>query len=53
MKKYICSICEYIYDPTKGVPDADIKPGTKFEDLPGDFACPDCGVGKENFTPED
>jgi rubredoxin len=52
MKKYICSVCEYIYDPVKGVPDSGIKSGTPFEDLPDDFACPDCGVGKENFTPE-
>jgi len=52
MKKYVCSVCGYEYDPAKGVPEVDIKPGTPFEDLPGDFVCPVCAVGKENFSPE-
>ena len=37
------------YDEEKGLPELGIAPGTKFEDLPEDFACPLCGVGKENF----
>jgi rubredoxin len=49
MKKYVCSICGYIYDEAKGCPDQGIAPGTKFEDLPEDFICPMCGVGKEMF----
>ena len=53
MKKYVCSICGYEYEPEKGVSDAGVKPGTPFEDVSADFVCPDCGVGKENFKPED
>lgn len=52
MKKYICSVCGYVYDPEKGIPEEGIQPGTPFEDLPSDFACPVCGVGKEEFEPE-
>ena len=43
--KYICSICGYEYDEA----DNGIAPGTKWEDLPDDFACPLCGVGKDQF----
>jgi rubredoxin len=52
MKKYVCSVCQYVYNPIEGVPDDGIKPDTSFEDLPADFVCPVCGVGKEEFTPE-
>ena len=52
MKKYICSVCGYEYDPKAGVPDEGIKPGTLFEDLPDGFVCPVCGVDKKDFTPE-
>ena len=41
MKKYICDVCEWVYDPELGVPDQNIPPGTAFEDLPDDFECPD------------
>lgn len=49
VKKYVCSVCGYVYDEEKGIPDQGIAPGTKFEDLPDDFVCPMCGVGKEMF----
>ncbi|UCC97132.1 MAG: rubredoxin [Phycisphaerales bacterium] len=49
MKKYKCLMCGYVYDPQVGDPDNDVKPGTAFEDLPDDWVCPDCGVGKEEF----
>jgi len=52
MKRYICSVCGYIYDPQKGDPDNDIKSGTAFESLPDDWVCPECGAGKEDFEPE-
>ncbi len=52
MKKFVCQICGYVYDESKGEPDNGIAPGTKFEDLPEDFECPLCGVGKENFEEE-
>ena len=48
-KKYVCTICGYTYDPEKGVPEQGIAPGTAFEDLPEDFVCPVCGVGKGLF----
>ncbi len=49
MKKYKCTICGYIYDPKNGDPENGIKPQTKFEDLPDDWVCPVCGVGKDQF----
>lgn len=49
--KYRCLVCDYIYDPEKGDPDSGIEPGTEFEDLPDDWLCPVCGVGKEQFAP--
>jgi rubredoxin len=51
MQKYICDVCGWEYDPEKGLPEEGIEPGTPFEKLPDDFVCPDCGVGKESFSP--
>ncbi|WP_048190841.1 rubredoxin [Methanobacterium sp. SMA-27] len=53
MKKFLCTACGYIYDPEVGDPDAGIDPGTSFEDLPDDWVCPLCGVGKELFEETD
>ena len=50
--KYVCSVCGYVYDETAGDPDNGIAAGTKFEDLPDDFVCPLCGVGKDMFEAE-
>ncbi len=49
MTKYRCTVCGYIYDPQKGDPVGNIKPGTSFEDLPDTWVCPECGVGKDMF----
>lgn len=49
MKKYVCTICGYIYDEAVGDADHGIAAGTTFEDLPEDFVCPLCGVGKDMF----
>lgn len=49
MKKYICSICGYVYDEAKGIPDDGIPPGTKRDDLPDGWVCPDCGAPKVMF----
>jgi flavin reductase (DIM6/NTAB) family NADH-FMN oxidoreductase RutF/rubredoxin len=49
MAKYKCSVCGYIYDPALGDPDSGIKPGTPFENLPGDWVCPVCGADKTEF----
>lgn len=51
MQKYVCGPCGYEYDPEVGDPDNGIAPGTAFEDLPEDWVCPICGVGKEEFEP--
>ena len=52
MKKYLCEACGWVYDEELGDPDNGIAPGTKFEDLPEDFICPVCGVGKDMFEAE-
>lgn len=51
MKKYVCKVCGYVYDPQKGDPDSGIRPGTPFEDLPEDWKCPVCGAEKGEFEP--
>lgn len=50
MKKYVCDVCGYVYDPGKGDPDNGVAPGTAFEDLPEDWVCPECGVEKDQFS---
>jgi rubredoxin len=52
MKKYVCKLCGYIYDPAVGDPDNNIPPGTSFETLPATWVCPVCGAGKEEFEVE-
>ena len=49
MEKWKCSVCDYEYDPVQGDTKGGIPPGTAFEDLPDDWFCPNCGVGKEFF----
>ena len=53
MKKYVCQVCGYTYDPQKGDSEGSIAPGTAFEDLPDDWTCPVCGASKDQFEPED
>ena len=53
MKKYLCNVCGYVYDPAAGDPGGGIKPGTAFESLPDNWVCPECGVGKSEFSPQD
>ena len=48
--KYVCDVCGWEYDENEGAPDQGIALGTKFSDLPEDFECPLCGVGKEEFS---
>lgn len=48
--EYVCDVCGWIYNEEMGDPDNDIAPGTKFDELPEDFVCPLCGVGKEDFS---
>jgi len=49
MDKWECLVCGYIYDPELGDPDNNVEPGTTFEELPDEWACPECGAGKEEF----
>jgi rubredoxin-NAD+ reductase len=49
MSKWECIVCGLVYDEAKGWPDDGIAPGTRWEDVPEDWLCPDCGVGKEDF----
>jgi rubredoxin len=49
MKKWQCVVCGWIYDEAEGAPEEGIPPGTCWEDVPDDFTCPDCGVGKDDF----
>jgi len=48
-KKYFCVICGYIYDEELGDPDSNLAPGTRWEDIPENWVCPDCGASKEDF----
>lgn len=49
MKKYVCLACGYIYDPDLGDPDNGVNAGTSWENVPEDWVCPLCGVGKDQF----
>lgn len=48
--KYVCDVCGWEYDEEKGYPEGGIAPGTKWEDVPADFECPLCFVGKDQFS---
>ena len=50
--RYVCSVCDYVYDPVKGDPDSGNAPDTKFEDLPPSWTCPVCGADKSKFEKE-
>ncbi len=52
MKKYVCSICGYVYDENLGAPEVGVAAGTLFEDLPDTFVCPLCSIGKDAFNEE-
>ena len=49
MAKYQCTVCGFVYDEAKGIPEAGIAPGTRWEDLPDDWICPLCGASKSEF----
>lgn len=49
MRKWKCRYCNHIYDEAAGDPEGGIAPGTKMEDIPDDWVCPDCGVTKEDY----
>jgi rubredoxin len=49
VKKYVCSVCGFVYDEAVGYPEGGIAPGTKWEDIPDDWVCPLCGATKAEF----
>ena len=50
--KYVCEVCGWVYDEDAGFPEGGIAPGTAWEDVPEDFECPACMVGREHFGDE-
>jgi rubredoxin len=50
-QKWICALCDHVYDPAVGDPDSGLPPGTPFEAIPDDWYCPVCGARKSDFTP--
>jgi rubredoxin len=49
MKAYMCVICGFVYEEEKGDPSSGLTPGTRWDDVPLSWRCPDCGAGKEDF----
>ena len=49
LRKWMCVVCGYIYDEAAGVPDEGIAAGTRWEDVPQTWTCPDCGATKDDF----
>jgi rubredoxin len=52
MKKHVCVVCGYVYDPQAGDPDNSVAPGTDFSKVPHEWTCPVCGAGKDQFEPQ-
>lgn len=50
MKQWQCFFCGYFYDESAGCPEEGIPPGTRWEDVPDDWMCPQCGAGKDDFA---
>ena len=48
-RKWMCVVCGFIYDEALGLPEEGIEPGTRWEDVPDTWTCPDCGATKEDF----
>ena len=48
-RSWMCVVCGFIYREADGRPEEGIAPGTRWEDIPDDWTCPDCGVGKDDF----
>ena len=50
MRVYMCVVCGWLYDEAAGMPEHGIAPGTRWEDVPDDWRCPECNVGKADFV---
>jgi rubredoxin len=53
MRKYVCDVCGYVYDPVVGDEENGAAPGTPFESLPESWVCPVCGASKDSFAPQE
>jgi len=53
MKIWQCITCGFIYSEKDGMPDEGVIPGTAWKDVPNDWLCPDCGMGKDDFEMEE
>lgn len=53
MDSWVCLVCGYVYDPEEGDPDNGVPAGTSWDNVPEDWVCPLCGVGKDQFEKED
>lgn len=51
-RKWQCLLCGFFYDEAVGMPEEGIAPGTRWEDIPATWTCPDCGAGKDDFEME-
>jgi rubredoxin len=49
MKRFVCIVCGFVYDEAEGMPEEGIAAGTRWEDIPNDWECPECGVSKSDF----
>lgn len=49
LRKWMCVVCGFIYDESEGLPEEGIEPGTRWEDVPDTWTCPDCGATKDDF----
>jgi len=49
MKRWRCIICDFVYDEREGIPDQGIAAGTRWQDVPDSWICPDCGAQKKDF----
>lgn len=48
-RRFRCRYCSHVYDEALGDPDSGVAPGTRFENIPGDWMCPECGAGKGDY----
>ncbi len=48
-RAWVCQVCGWVYEEAKGDPDHGVAPGTRWEDVPDDWCCPECGVDKSEF----
>jgi len=52
-KTWQCGTCGFVYSEDKGLPEEGLAPGTRWDDIPDDWICPDCGMAKDQFEMEE